>query len=140
MARLDCAVHRRRDGLLEWMEPCATASTMIFDLNQLAALGLLSAAIHWIVARAKITKWFWSLNWWPAPGSITSGLIKEFFAGLLACAACSGFWIGLGLGLAGVQPLGHGVIGVLSSGLLGVVATPVVEGLLLWGLQTTKMD
>jgi hypothetical protein len=112
---------------------------MILDLNALVVLGLLAATIHWIVARAKITRWFWSLGWWPAPGSIASGLVKELFAGLLACAACSGFWIGLGLGRVGVQPIGHGVVGVLCSGLLGVVVTPVVEGVLLWGLSATRL-
>jgi hypothetical protein len=112
---------------------------MRLDLNALLLLGLLAAGIHWIVARSKVTKWFWGLDWWPAPGSITSGLVKEGFASLLACTACSGFWIGIGLGIAGVQPVGHGVVGVACSGLLGVVATPVVEGVLLWGLSATKI-
>ena len=97
-------------------------------LALVTTLGLLSAAIHWIVARAKVTRSFWSALWLPG-----------FISDLLACAACSGFWIGLGLGLAGIRPLGHGILGVLCSGLLGVVATPVVEGVLLWGLSTTKI-
>jgi hypothetical protein len=101
---------------------------MPLNLNALATLGLLSAVIHWLVARARITRGFWGAIWLPS-----------WIGGLLACAACSGFWIGLGLGLAGVQPLGHGLIGVVCSGLLGVVSTPVVEGMLLWGLRATKI-
>jgi hypothetical protein len=102
---------------------------MRLDLNTLATLGLFSAVIHWLVARARITRGFWGATWLP-------GWLSE----LLACAACSGFWIGLGLGLAGVRPLGYGLIGVICSGLLGVVSTPVVEGVLLWGLRATKID
>jgi hypothetical protein len=147
---------------------------MILNLNALAILGLLSAVIHYVVARSKAMEWFWSLRWWPALRCQRCGgrfiktrcdgrwrtahacpavgqqltieglplirdLIRDFAAGLLACSACSGFWIGLGLGLAGVRPLGHGLIGVICSGLLGVVSTPVVEGVLLWGLRATKI-
>lgn len=102
---------------------------MILDLNALATLGLFSAVIHWLVARARITRGFWGALWLPSR-------LSE----LLACAACSGFWIGLGLGLAGVRPVGQGLLGVLCSGLLGVLVTPVFEGVLLWGLKATKLD
>jgi hypothetical protein len=97
-------------------------------LDALLLLGLLSAAIHWIVARSKIMQWFWA-----------SPRLPVFVRELLECPACSGFWIGLGLGLAGVLPAGSGLLGVLYSGLLGVLVTPVVEGVLLWGLSATKI-
>jgi hypothetical protein len=100
----------------------------MINWNAFAMLGLLAASIHWIVARARVTRGFWGALWLP-------GFLSE----LLACAACSGFWIGLALGVAGIQPIGHGFVGVLLSGLLGVVATPVVEGVLLWGLSATKI-
>ena len=102
---------------------------MTLDLNALLLLGLLSASIHWIVARSKAMQWFWGASWLPAAGKA-----------LLECTACSGFWLGLGLGLAGIQPLSHGPLGVACSGLLGVVATPVVEGVLLWGLRMSAID
>lgn len=111
---------------------------MRFDVNQLVLLGILSASIHWIVARASITERFWSLRWWPERGWLS--IPKSFFADLLACAACCGFWIGLGLGLAGVRPVGSGWLSVLGSGLAGVLVTPVFEGALLWGLEKTHID
>jgi hypothetical protein len=111
---------------------------MKFDVDQLVLLGILAASIHWIVARASITKAFWSLNWWTERGWLS--VPKSFVADLLACAACSGWWIGLGLGLAGVRPIGSGFLAVMCSGLAGVLVTPVFEGALLWGLEKTRLD
>ena len=108
--------------------------------SALGTLALYAASIHWIMARANVTRWFWALDWWPWPRSLVSGALRGFAYNLLACAACSGFWIGLGLGLAGILPLGPGLWGVLGAGGAGVVVTPVVEGLLLWGLAATKAD
>jgi hypothetical protein len=99
------------------------------SLDALVLLGLLSAVIHWLIARANITHWFWG-----------SPRLPTFLQHLLACAACSGFWIGLGLGIVGIQPIASGLLGVLASGLLGVFTTPVFEGVLLWGLRTTHLD
>jgi hypothetical protein len=110
---------------------------MKLDVDQLVLLGLLSASIHWLIARAHITKPFWSLEWWPARFSFGLGLLVS---ALLACAACSGFWIGLGLGFAGVRPIGAGWLAVVASGLAGVLLTPVFEGALLWGLERTHID
>jgi hypothetical protein len=112
---------------------------MKFDANQLVLLGLLAASIHWLVARASITKPFWDFRWWPAkhPLGITIGLSLSM---LLACAACSGFWIGLGLGFAGVRPIGEGWLSVLASSFAGILLTPVFEGALLWGLERTRID
>jgi hypothetical protein len=112
---------------------------MRFDLDQLVLLGLLSASIHWLAARASITKWFWSLGWYPIRNE-RSVLTRDFLARLFACAACSGFWIGLGLGFAGVRPIGEGWRGIVASGLVGIFVTPVFEGLLLWGLERTHLD
>lgn len=93
-------------------------------------LGVLAASIHWTVARATITKWFWGASWLP-----------RFLAELLSCPACSGFWIGLGLGLAGLRPLhtGHDLLDVFLAGVLALYATPVLEGVMLWGLERSRI-
>jgi hypothetical protein len=111
-------------------------NSMRLDLNQLALLGILAATIHWIVARSKIAEPFWSLRWWKG-----ESLVRNRAAGLLACAACSGFWIGLGLGLLGVRPMEASVwFAVPAAGLMGAGVTPVVEAVLLWGLSSTRID
>lgn len=96
-------------------------------LDPLVALGLLCAATHWLIARSVIAKPLWSR---------ARGRLDE----LLRCAGCSGWWLGLIAGIAGLRPIGHGVIGALLSGLLGVVLTPVVEAVLLWALAQTAIE
>jgi hypothetical protein len=100
-----------------------------FNFDSLVLLGLLGSSIHWIVARSHIMRPFWG-----------SPRLPMFLRNLLACAACSGFWLGLGLGSLGVRPASSGLAGVLLSGLLGVFVVPVFEGALLWGLQSTHLD
>lgn len=95
-------------------------------LDQLALLGLLSASIHWIIARSAIAKPLWSRA-------------KGKFGELLRCAGCSGFWIGLGLWWWGVRPVTCWGA-PLATGLLGVVLTPVFEAILLWGLEQSAID
>lgn len=94
------------------------------DLQQLVLLGILSSSIHWIIARSKIAKPLWSRA-------------KGWLADLLACPACFGFWIGIFLGLGGVQPY-PGYVSVTA--VLAVFLTPVFEGALLWGLEVSSMS
>jgi hypothetical protein len=96
-----------------------------------AVLALSTAAIHWIIARSTIMRWFWDAVWLPT-----------FLDELLACTACSGFWLGLGLGALGLRPFdtGHLWLDVLAAGGWNVVGMPVVEGVLLWGLDRTRID
>jgi hypothetical protein len=106
----------------------------MLNWNQLATLGIFSAVIHWVVARAKITKPFWELSWLP--------IGREFVDGLLSCAACSGWWIGLGLGWGmRLTPFltGSAFWDVIGAGIAGVFVTPLVESMLLWGLNHSKI-
>jgi hypothetical protein len=75
-------------------------------------------------------QWFWAAPWLPNP-----------ISDLLACPACSGFWIGLGLGAAGLRPLttGYWWLDIPAAGLAGVWCAPVAEGILLWGLDKSKI-
>jgi hypothetical protein len=112
---------------------------MQFNTDQLVLLGILTASLHWLIARASITKPFWDFRWWPTRFPVVT-VIGLALSMLLACASCSGFWIGLGFGIAGVRPIGEGVLGVLASGCAGILLTPVFEGVLLWGLERTHID
>ena len=119
---------------------------MTIDLHQLALLALLGTAMHWLVARSQIMKWFWELRWWPKrvdqrTGLESSNTLRELFADLLACAACSGWWLGLVLGTH-VHPLHLGPwwLDWLGAGLAGVMVVPILEGALIWGLKTSHID
>jgi hypothetical protein len=103
---------------------------MSFNWSTLATLGVLTATVHWIVARAKITKPFWDAAWLP-----------KFVDDALVCPACSGFWLGLAAGAAGIRPLATGSwwIDVPVAGVCGVFMTPLFEGLILWGLDRSKV-
>jgi hypothetical protein len=103
---------------------------MTFNWSTFATLGILAGTLHWLIARATVTRSFWGALW--LPGWLDS---------LLRCAACSGFWIGIGLGCAGLRPLAtsHTLLNVLVAGVAGMWLTPVTEGVLLWGLSATKM-
>lgn len=106
---------------------------MTLDLHQLALLGLLSTSIHWIVGRSKIAQPLWSRA-------------RGWLGALLACPACSGFWLGLGLGAAGVHPVAglphrwHDLAATLVAGLLAVVITPVFEAVMLLGLEHSAVE
>lgn len=102
---------------------------MTIDFAQMLALGLLSASLHWIIARSKITKPLWSR----APGLLGD---------LLRCPACSGFWLGMALEAIGVRPLG-GVrlfFAVLLTGVLGAALTPIFQAVMLWSLERTAIE
>ena len=103
---------------------------MTFSWSVLTTLTILTGTLHWLMARAEITKWFW--------GSI---LMPKFLDSLLRCPACSGFWLGLGLGSLGVRPLvtGHAWIDVLAAGTAGLYGTPIAEAVLLWALDRSKI-
>lgn len=98
--------------------------------SMFATLSVLAATIHWIVARALIMRWFWGARWLP-----------HVVTDLLECPACFGFWIGIGLGLVGVQPIAvsHTWANALLSGVLAVFGTPIAEGALIWGLEHSRI-
>lgn len=103
---------------------------MTFSWSTFATLAVLAAAIHWIAARAEITKPIWNAIWLP-----------ETLDRLLKCPACSGWWLGLGLGLAGVRPMVTGMwwIDTAAAGLCAVFGVPVAEAVLLWGLDRAQI-
>ena len=98
------------------------------QLDALLTLGMLSAAVHWLVARSTIMQWFWSR-------------MRGSMAKLLACPACSGWWISIGLGWLGIHPVVAPWVwlSAVLAGLLGIVLTPVFEALLLWGLAVSAI-
>lgn len=100
----------------------------MIDLSQLFVLGLLTASIHWLLARSRVGEPIWSH---------VRGTADE----LLRCPACSGWWLGLLLGIAGLRPftLWWTWTAPMFSGLFGVILTPVFEGALLWGLKTSAI-
>lgn len=102
---------------------------MTVDFPQLFIFGVLCAVLHWLAGRAEITKPLWSR----APGPLDRAL---------RCPACSGFWLGLGLGLLGLRPvlIGHAFTDVLLTGLLGIFATPIFETGFLFALQRSRID
>lgn len=101
---------------------------MRLNVADLFLVGILGAAIHWLVARSYVFEFLW-------------GRARGFLEKLLACAACSGFWIGVALGLAGIRPLvGIAWWGeIIGAGMLAVYLTPVFEGVLVWGLEASAV-
>lgn len=108
---------------------------VMLDLQQLLLLGLLSAAAHWIIARSKVMRWFWSR-------------LRGWRADLLACPACSGFWLGLGLAAAGLKPVALVIEGaphaarvaeIITAGVLAVFLTPVCQAVMIWGLAVSAI-
>lgn len=97
--------------------------------ENLFLLGVLSATVHWIVARASITRFFWSR-------------VRGWLAKLLACPACSGFWIGLTLMVVDVQVVEHASTPVnwVTNGLLGLYLTPVFQAVFLLGLDKSTIS
>lgn len=98
------------------------------DVGNLFLLGVVSASIHWLLARSAIFEFFW-------------GRTRGFLEKLLTCAACSGFWIGIGLGLGGVRPVQDVAwwAQIAGAGFMGIWLTPVFEGVLMWGLQRSRI-
>jgi hypothetical protein len=96
-------------------------------MRDLLVLGLLTASTHWLVARSEIARPLWSRA-------------RGWLAKLLACAGCSGWWLGLGYGALGLRPVSHGWRGILVAGILGTILTPIFEALLIWGLDETAIS
>lgn len=108
-------------------EAAQTTSSMTLNLHTLIFFGLLTSGIHWLVARSLIAKPLWSR---------ATGLLDE----LLRCAGCSGWWLALGLWACGIRPIEPGIRGFLLTGVLGAVLTPVVESVMLWGLERSAVE
>ena len=104
---------------------------MKLNVADAVVLGLLGAAIHWLIARSLIFSPLWK--------NIAS--VSIYLDKLLACAACSGFWIGIGAGLARLRPISTGVwwFDVVATGLLGIYLVPVFEGVMIWGLSQSAI-
>jgi hypothetical protein len=98
-------------------------------LDQLVVLGLLTASMHWLVARSTIAKPLWSRARGP-------------LAELLKCAGCTGWWLGLGCGFAGLRPIvaHYQVVSIVVAGVLGAILTPIFEGVMVWGLLQSTID
>lgn len=96
-----------------------------FTLTQLVVLGILLSSTHWLFARSRIMEPFWirATGW---------------AARLLACPACSGFW--LGLACPPVNGNGWDWRSRLVQGLLGIWLTPIFEAVLLWGLALSAIE
>jgi len=101
---------------------------MKLDVADLVLVGILSAAIHWLVARSYLFEFLW-------------GRARGITEKLLNCAACSGFWIGVGLGFAGLRPLVavDRWAQIVGAGLLALYLTPIFEGILVWGLTESTV-
>ncbi len=102
---------------------------MTVEPGALVLLGLLTSSLHWLGARAQVSQPLWSRA-------------RGGWARLLACAGCSGFWLGLVLGIGGLQPcVTRWAAGnIVASAVLAVFLTPVFEGVLLWGLSASALQ
>jgi hypothetical protein len=96
-------------------------------MRDLVVLGLLTSSTHWLVARSEIARPLWSRT-------------RGWLAKLLACAGCSGWWLGLGYGVLGLRPVSHGWRGIVLAGVLGTILTPIFEAILIWGLDETAIS
>lgn len=86
--------------------------------------------LYYLFARAEVTRWAWSRY----PRALDN---------LARCAACSGFWIGLGLSWWLAPPLqGRGFAWErhLWGAGLGLLLTPVGTAILLYALAYTNVD
>lgn len=101
---------------------------MTIDLSKLFILGLLTASTHWIIARSAVARPFWSRT-------------RGFFDELIRCPACSGFWLGVLFGIAGLRPFAFHdrVTSVMATAILATILTPVFESALLWGLSRSAI-
>lgn len=99
----------------------------MIDFSQLFLLGVLSSTLHWLIARAEITRPLWSR---------TTGFVDK----LLRCPSCSGFWISGALTLAGIEPVaGPWWMCAPVNAVLGTFLTPVFQAVHLWALKRVSM-
>ena len=100
---------------------------MTLDLSKLLLFGILCASLHWLIARAEVTKPLWSR---------ATGYVDK----LLRCAGCFGWWLGGPLYVLGMRPFDlTGWWNVLVASILGAFITPVFEGALMWGLERSAV-
>lgn len=106
---------------------------MTTHLDLLLVFGIVAASIHWLFARSSIMSWLWSRA-------------RGWFGNLLACPACSGTWIGMGLYAVGMRPVvfdsPHTFAPLLTfacTAFLGMFLAPVFEAVLLWGLTVSAI-
>lgn len=102
---------------------------MTLNVSALLLHAMLCAATHWLVGRSVIMHWFW-------------GRLEGRLEQLIACPACSGFWLGMLYCIAGIRPIQDAplVLTVLLAGLLAIVTTPVFEAVILWGLARSAIN
>lgn len=106
----------------------------MISLADIVFLGALGAAFHYLTYRAEITRWLWSR--YPKP-------VDK----LLGCSACSGFWVGAGIG-ALARWRGYGLLGLSpddwlllpACALVAVVATPPLAFMQVYALQALGGD
>ena len=105
---------------------------VLLEIQLLVMLGLLTAGLHWLIARSYVMKWFWGRL---SPGGFLDKLVR--------CPACSGFWLGLLCWSGGIRPLGTIVtmapIDACATGVLAMAITPIFEGAILWGLAVSAV-
>jgi hypothetical protein len=99
-------------------------------VQTLLLYALCSAALFYLGSRAMVTSWLWSRY----PSKL---------AQFMDCAACTGFWLGLGLGYVGGYHLGLDLLGlegdraatVALAGLCSLTVTPIAAGVMQWGFD-----
>ena len=97
-------------------------------------IGIIGAAFHYLTYHAVITSWLWRRY----PAKIDA---------LLSCAACSGTWVGLGMGVyfadQGTSILGIGASDpalYVATAAVGMIATPLVSAIHLMALRGIHGD
>lgn len=102
------------------------------SLSDMLFLGILGAAFHYVTYRAMVTKWMWSRY-------------PRWLDALLSCAACSGFWVGIGAGaLARTQ--NYSLLGfedwllLPAAGAVTMVLAPVIAWLQVYTLTALGGD
>ena len=84
---------------------------------------LLTAALYYLGSRAKVTQWLWSR--YPAG-----------FASFMDCAACTGFWYGMGVEIALREFVAYVEFSPIVVGLCALVWTPMIAALMQHSLFT----
>jgi ammonia channel protein AmtB len=102
---------------------------LTLNFQHLVLLGIVTSTLHWLLARSKVAEPLWSR---------TTGQLDA----LLRCPSCSGFWLGLAAGTAGICPVEGTakIYGVFAAGLLAMFITPIFESWLLWGLEHSRIS
>lgn len=95
-------------------------------MEALGIYALLTSSAFYLGSRAVITRALWSRY-------------PRRLAAFMDCAACSGFWYGLGFALLLrdklSQPFGAGIPSSILVGLCSIITTPIVAGLMQAGFE-----